>query len=370
MRPAAVLRSQVYPRVCGGTSHRPTFLHQLAGLSPRVRGNRQLVSIGIGKGGSIPACAGEPPFTPQQEAPYRVYPRVCGGTSRVKAKARLSQGLSPRVRGNRAAGSQPATAARSIPACAGEPPPTLPTASPRRVYPRVCGGTAQRTALQIPSDGLSPRVRGNRDELHHRRVPGGSIPACAGEPGNQPHPAGGSGVYPRVCGGTCAAPPPAQGLKGLSPRVRGNQAYLNEPARKLRSIPACAGEPDPGPHAGSGPGVYPRVCGGTGPPSPPAVPKRGLSPRVRGNHAGQANYSASKRSIPACAGEPPADAGGCPGRRVYPRVCGGTPSGSASLATMKGLSPRVRGNPPCPGLPSRPARSIPACAGEPRNGKH
>ena len=50
------------------------------GLSPRVRGNprngRQIAPLW----GSIPACAGEPCDMIDKDRPYRVYPRVCGGT--------------------------------------------------------------------------------------------------------------------------------------------------------------------------------------------------------------------------------------------------------------------------------------------------
>ena len=50
------------------------------------------------------------------------------------------------------------------------------------------------------------------------------------------------------------------------------------------------------------------------------------------------------RSIPACAGEP-RDEGRLVGRgRVYPRVCGGTQSPHGGDANFRGLSPRVRGN--------------------------
>ena len=83
-----VICDRVYPRVCGGTCHRP-------GLSPRVRGNRSVVP----DMGSIPACAGEPPTTPIR----RSIPACAGEPG-------------------------------SIPACAGEP-------RCREVYPRVCGGT-------------------------------------------------------------------------------------------------------------------------------------------------------------------------------------------------------------------------------------
>ena len=51
--------------------------------------------------------------------------------------------------------------------------------------------------------------------------------------------------------------------------------------------------------------------------------------------------------------------------RVYPRVCGGTTNTSSSPAIVRGLSPRVRGNPAIRDLPPRQLGSIPACAGEP-----
>ena len=49
---------------------------------------------------SIPACAGEPRFSGIAVSPFRVYPRVCGGTSRSIATIACALGLSPRVRGN------------------------------------------------------------------------------------------------------------------------------------------------------------------------------------------------------------------------------------------------------------------------------
>ena len=51
------------------------------------------------------------------------------------------KGLSPRVRGNRSASSNPTSGARSIPACAGEPPLNAEATADFKVYPRVCGGT-------------------------------------------------------------------------------------------------------------------------------------------------------------------------------------------------------------------------------------
>ena len=70
----------------------------------------------------------------------------------------------------------------SIPACAGEPEHGGMVRRRRRVYPRVCGGTGNAVVDTDSAEGLSPRVRGNRQPLMQWGFGGRSIPACAGEP--------------------------------------------------------------------------------------------------------------------------------------------------------------------------------------------
>ena len=66
---------------------------------------------------------------------------MCGGTEYEKQTAVIKGGLSPRVRGNPGRYATDDLKTRSIPACAGEPPPSV----------LVAGW----------GEGLSPRVRGN-----------------------------------------------------------------------------------------------------------------------------------------------------------------------------------------------------------------
>ena len=275
------------------------------------------------------------------------------------------------------------------------------------VYPRVCGGTASEVAQVLRVEGLSPRVRGNRHVATVARSCHGSIPACAGEPGSTispdlqqrvyPRVCGGTAakdasgaaqptrVYPRVCGGTSSISGEPQSEVAHSPRVEGLRTH----AADFGSIPACAGEPR---NRTISPDeldfrVYPRVCGGTASrkerhlpigsiPACAGEPRfrppqwwdsflRGLSPRVRGNPCRPLALSYHARSIPACAGEPSARFSSAASIRVYPRVCGGTPSISSSSNPTTGLSPRVRGNLTGHLLPSILLGSIPACAGEP-----
>ena len=334
-----------------------------------MRGNRSTPAPAAGRAGSIPACAGEPGFSPRLSSAARVYPRVCGGTNLDSSCNQPGQGLSPRVRGNRLASHPILRGRRSIPACAGEPPDDSKRGQSGGVYPRVCGGTPTPGRPEDTRWGLSPRVRGNRRATWTKTARKRSIPACAGEPGRARVSRHTSEVYPRVCGGTPRSAEPASRRRGLSPRVRGNHMDPRLLKERERSIPACAGEPRVGRDDDPDGGVYPRVCGGTSRPGRPWPCGRGLSPRVRGNQPPRASLALRAGSIPACAGEPGGSAGAAVGEWVYPRVCGGTWHWGFLLVGHGGLSPRVRGNPEDLTGEQGSEGSIPACAGEPQLGR-
>ena len=337
--------SAVYPRVCGGTCTKSTVMTSSIGLSPRVRGNPFSPDAIAVFRRSIPACAGEPSQTAALNALDGVYPRVCGGTLRVRRLRLLIVGLSPRVRGNRHQQGTYVSAGGSIPACAGEP--TMNNQCGRKftVYPRVCGGTTDAVSDIITQAGLSPRVRGNPMREKIRSVNIRSIPACAGEPPTPCQVLFQATVYPRVCGGTRSTPFSRKICVGLSPRVRGNLGPRHRVGNRRGSIPACAGEPRAHRAARETNGVYPRVCGGTGSAPFAGLPIGGLSPRVRGNQTGQASDHRWAGSIPACAGEPSLRSRPPACYGVYPRVCGGTSTSCGRVGPVPGLSPRVRGNP-------------------------
>ena len=168
--------------MCGGTAFVDTNGGARTGLSPRVRGNQQLHRHPCRRPGSIPACAGEPYELAREQYYCEVYPRVCGGTDHSFLRVSYATGLSPRVRGNLCELQIFALSSRSIPACAGEPGDNDEDGDWDRVYPRVCGGTHKNGAKDLPYLGLSPRVRGNRPVNDVAVAQNRSIPACAGEP--------------------------------------------------------------------------------------------------------------------------------------------------------------------------------------------
>ena len=132
---------QVYPRVGGGTLCFAAWLWQAWGLSPRGRGNPEIVPVTGNRVRSIPAWAGEPALPLALPAAWGVYPRVGGGTVYRCQRSRLCIGLSPRGRGNPYLFTKGLAAVRSIPAWAGEPKQPLAVICCCRVYPRVGGGT-------------------------------------------------------------------------------------------------------------------------------------------------------------------------------------------------------------------------------------
>ena len=276
--------------------------------------------------GSIPAPAGEPAPARPRRPPCKVYPRACGGTPTIAAKILGSCGLSPRLRGNLKAPDSSHIANRSIPAPAGEPLPRCGPTHSKWVYPRACGGTGRIYPTFNLQEGLSPRLRGNRaaclaalEEERSIPAPAGeplpapgflmgtrSIPAPAGEPGCSHQRPGALTVYPRACGGTIAFLKNGRSGMGLSPRLRGNRRWCGNIPRWEGSIPAPAGEPCRGGATAARTRVYPRACGGTVQVSNRVGVAYGLSPRLRGNLLLGLQIRIRVRSIPAPAGEPAA----------------------------------------------------------------
>ncbi len=216
----------------------------------------------------------------------------------------VGAGLSPRVRGNLLSSPQSSAKVGSIPACTGEP--YMSNANGRfgGVYPRVYGGTVVTAAATPVVTGLSPRVRGNLEQLPPYEPVGGSIPVCTGEPAYPRHGPALAPVYPRVYGGTALRAEESASASGLSPRVRGNHRCRADHRLRVGSIPACTGEPlarTPGRRTRA---VYPRVYGGTISPLKRFPAELGLSPRVRGNLWSGRGLTGRFRSIPACTGEP------------------------------------------------------------------
>ena len=91
-----------------------------------------------------------------------VYPHVCGAAVGRMARARSTEGLSPRVWGSRFAAVRIPAVLRSIPTCVGQPYATVADWVHREVYPHVCGAANSQNVRPSSGDGLSPRVWGSQ----------------------------------------------------------------------------------------------------------------------------------------------------------------------------------------------------------------
>ena len=142
----------------GGTTFRYEGRADMKGLSPRVRGNPEILIAKNLFGGSIPACTGEPLRPHSRRRIWAVYPRVYGGTTSGYTRESKFPGLSPRVRGNHKTQTLQEQGWRSIPACTGEPAPGMTAHEKAKVYPRVYGGTSTEFIRLFAAMSLFPGV--------------------------------------------------------------------------------------------------------------------------------------------------------------------------------------------------------------------
>ena len=344
---------------------RPVHQQSLVEVHPRVCGESFLDDATAAQEGLSPACAGNPPSLPQASRRQAVHPRVCGESRRGDAGSTWPGGPSPACAGNPSPRRDRARPDGSIPACAGESRETRDVGAGEGVHPHVCGESPRgRVGVEV-EQGPSPRVRGIHAGSPLGRHGQGSIPACAGNPSARSPESRTARVHPRVCGESKCCPRSRRRARGPSPRVRGILSPADRPPRRLRSIPACAGNPS----ASAGPApssrVHPRVCGESGTNLVYAALQQGPSPRVRGILLDALVQPLVLGSIPACAGNPRNALRGGRQLWVHPRVCGESRDNPLGPLRDKGPSPRVRGILIGPGGLVLALGSIPACAGNP-----
>ncbi len=172
-------------------------------------------------------------------------------------------------------------------------------------------------------------------------------------------------VYPRVCGDPYRGSERADQYRGLPPRMRGSPSPDAHVLGDARSTPAYAGIPGQALSVRNRAGVYPRVCGDPSPGSASISSVPGLPPRMRGSLDGVRRGRDRRGSTPAYAGIPPVQRLRSRIRPVYPRVCGDPRVVMAPMDKRFGLPPRMRGSRTRPHRIDLQLRSTPAYAGIP-----
>ncbi len=340
--------------------------HREEGPSPRTRGNRPCAGLGQSDDGTIPADAGEPHDIARDLTFVWDHPRGRGGTSLAARMRAAWGGPSPRTRGNLRCSIFGSATMGTIPADAGEPSCAPGATCNWGDHPRGRGGTATIARPPTRGKGPSPRTRGNPLRCAARILVNRTIPADAGEPWQRGKKPRRCRDHPRGRGGTLAKTSLLNHLQGPSPRTRGNRQQDEQGAVRRGTIPADAGEPGRPARADLARWDHPRGRGGTGGIALWQASLKGPSPRTRGNLDRNRGRQRWIGTIPADAGEPRAASRRRAAWLDHPRGRGGTDAQCACPGPAKGPSPRTRGN-------QSPATSllalhgtIPADAGEPR----
>ena len=114
------LAALAHPRVCGENPPASPACPRILGSSPRVRGKLVVLVAIIFGVRLIPACAGKTPSVRTRSRRVTAHPRVCGENQGPLCEGFFVLGSSPRVRGKRWLLTMGMGTGRLIPACAGK----------------------------------------------------------------------------------------------------------------------------------------------------------------------------------------------------------------------------------------------------------
>ena len=189
-----------HPRACGENAPLTGAQSPFAGSSPRMRGK-----LGDGQAcdhasGLIPAHAGKTNTSSSSKLLSWAHPRACGENVSIHLTKRLFVGSSPRMRGKPARAPRSLISSGLIPAHAGKTVSSSARLSRRRAHPRACGENPNFLAIEVKSEGSSPRMRGKRFHRLGRGLGRRLIPAHAGKTSAKQPSTGPSRAHPRACG--------------------------------------------------------------------------------------------------------------------------------------------------------------------------
>ncbi len=194
------------------------------GSSPHARGTHHHHTGVHHTGRFIPACAGNTGLCSNGPMPPPVHPRMRGEHVVVLRAQRCRGGSSPHARGTLFQTQSISQRRGFIPACA--------------------GNTVFRQLSHCFLSGSSPHARGTRPQFEGDLSRSRFIPACAGNTRavEGAHP--GVSVHPRMRGEHVQTRLSKRLRAGSSPHARGTRFAFRGVCRRVRFIPACAGNTD------------------------------------------------------------------------------------------------------------------------------
>ncbi len=356
-------RGSDHPRMRGERLMNDTSAGPSSGSSPHARGTRVAQERQRPGDRIIPACAGNAPTKRRGWASRSDHPRMRGERRREFNDLFKNHGSSPHARGTRLVRSAIQTVNRIIPACAGNAASVTACVIVTSDHPRMRGERYERQTLASRTGGSSPHARGTLGQQRRQRAYRRIIPACAG---NATVPSGQTirtTDHPRMRGERPLRLPLVRASSGSSPHARGTHETGVLRKRCRRIIPACAGNASTATQPANRTADHPRMRGERIRSTTGESVRVGSSPHARGTLANRASHVSSRRIIPACAGNARNHAMPPINGADHPRMRGERAGSTRSASRGAGSSPHARGTPPRSGVRSRPARIIPACAG-------
>ncbi len=191
--------------------------------------------------GIIPADAGNTHSHYLFATSEKDHPRGCGEHGDTDTISATSHGSSPRMRGTPAGFTIFWTWLRIIPADAGNTYKAGRRCSGRPDHPRGCGEHLPIDYKWFGRSGSSPRMRGTPQQVAHRVLGLGIIPADAGNTRLADRCHEDIRDHPRGCGEHGAKEKWMDDILGSSPRMRGTLLLLVDDLVEPRIIPADAG---------------------------------------------------------------------------------------------------------------------------------
>ena len=150
--------------------------------------------------GIIPAYAGNTEREHRADYRFRDHPRVCGEHGVLSLVGGVCGGSSPRMRGTPLRPPEPLGRVGIIPAYAGNTPQAGFWRRRTGDHPRVCGEHQVLSSRQFQQRGSSPRMRGTPRITSRLCTAARIIPAYAGNTKFYHRGSSSSGDHPRVCG--------------------------------------------------------------------------------------------------------------------------------------------------------------------------
>ena len=240
---------------------------------------------------------------------------------------------------------------------------TIPTSTD---HPRACGELTEAAVRRWFVVGSSPRMRGTP----WYTAPGGRrvriIPAHAGNSSASSLMLRMPTDHPRACGELFFRLMAESAESGSSPRMRGTHGGALFGKHILRIIPAHAGNSRTSPARTSMSADHPRACGELSSLDTSTLPSSGSSPRMRGTQPQEVRAGLWHRIIPAHAGNSLWSAYRASWTPDHPRACGELGGAYVALTAFGGSSPRMRGTQLGLQRRARSVRIIPAHAGNSR----